>query len=204
MKNSTNPIIPDLGTFSYPLEVGNRGEYDRHFATFNYRSMDSLSYPRYDDSVNYYSKITVEVVREETILDSIETSPSTRSFWSEKYYRNETGGLYLYATNKYGIGENGLPKQNNSEKIIFKGIEFNSIAEITQSLELEFPKTYKIFSDSIRYENPPINILKYPLEFAGEWVYRLRKQPFSINKRLLEKVVIEANTQKKFLCYKIE
>lgn len=178
MKKSTNPITPDLGAYSYPLEVGNRCENDLHFATFNYRSMDSLSYPRYDDRVNYFSKVTVEVVREETILDSIETSPSTKSFWSEKYYRSGTDGLYLYATNKYGSGGNGLPKQNNSEKIIFKGMEFNVIAEITQSFELELPKTYKIFSDSNRHENPPINILKYPLEYAGEWVYRLRANLF--------------------------
>lgn len=210
-KKGTNPIIPVSNTFLYPLEVGNKWEYDRHIATYNYRSKDSINYPRYDDSVHYHSKINVEVVREEIILDSIETfivksletETSMQSFWSEHYYKNEADGLLLVAYSNYGGGANGLPKQINSQKIIFKGIEFNSISEITQTLDHILPRTYNVSTDSILYEIPAIKILEYPLSIYNEWIFRLANNPFGINKRVLGKESISLSSQI-FSCYKIK
>jgi len=210
-KKDTNPIIPNSDTFLYPLEVGNKWEYDRHFATFNYRKKDSIDYPRYDDSIHYYSKIVVEVVGKKTILDSIkasiiqsfETSSSMRSFWSEQYYCNQDNGLFLHG-HRFNIGGgNGLPKLINSEKIIFKGKEFNSIDEIIQSLDFILPKAYSICSDSIIYNNPPLMVLAYPIINSGEWIFRQSNEPFAINKRVLGKENITL-LSRVFLCHKIE
>jgi len=210
-KEDENPITTDEDQFIYPMEVGNTWEYDRHVATFNYRSIDSVDYPRYDDSIHYYSKINAKVVKKETILDtveafviqSLETEISMRSFWSEHYYRNQTDGLYLYAYNMDGGGANGLPKLSNSEKIIFKGKEFNSIAEITQTLDLILPKAYRIYSDSINYNNPPLRVLAYPIVNSGEWIFRQSNEPFAINKRVLGKENITL-LSRVFSCHKIE
>jgi len=210
-KKNVNSISLDNDQFLYPLEVGNSWEYDRQFSTFNYRSIDSLNYPRYDDSIHYYSKITVEVVRKETILDSVETSviqsletsSSMETFGGEKYYKNQTEGLYTYAYNMYGVGGNGLPKRSNSEKIIFKGREFNSVYEIIQSLDLISPNLYKISSDSIHYENPPVKILEYPLEISNEWIMRPAGYQITISKRMVGKEIIRLSSRV-FLCNKIE
>ncbi len=66
------------------------------------------------------------------IVKSLETETSMQRFWSEHYYKNDADGLFLVAYSNYGGGANGLPKQINSKKIIFKGIEFNSITETEQ------------------------------------------------------------------------
>ena len=207
-----NPIAEkgnDL--FIYPLKVGNSWGYNRHFATFNYRPLDSLDYPRYDDSVHYYSKIAVEVVRKETILNSvetfvirsIETSLSTQSFWSEHYYKNQSDGLYLYAYNMYGSGGNGLPKLAGINKVVLNGKEFNSVSEVFQSLDIILPKTYSVYSDSINYEDPPKKIINYPLETNVIWIFRPPNQPFAFSKRLLGEEPIDYDSQK-IQCYKVE
>ncbi len=211
-KEDDNPITTDEDQFLYPMEVGNKWEYDRHFAMFNFRPIDSLDYPRYDDSIHYYSKIVVEVVREETILDTVEafvfqssesSSLSIQNFWSEHYYANRKDGLFLYGYKLTGGGVNGLPKITNSEKIVFKGKEFNSVDEIIQTLDLILPKVYNIYSDSIYYEDPPIKVLKYPFETANEWIYRPPNQPFAISKRVLGKENMELFSRT-FVCSKIE
>jgi len=210
-KKSTNPITPDLGTFIYPLEVGNRWEYDRQVSTFNYRSKDSLNYPRYDDSLNYHSEIVVEIMREKTILDTIktfviqtgETDTLLREFWGEHYYKNQSDGLFLYAYNAYGGGSNGLPKFSNSEKIIFNGIAFNSFADITRTLDLMLPKIFTLNSDSLIYNDPPIKNLEYPIKTSNEWIIRESNKPFAINKRVLRKESISLPSRI-FSCYKIE
>ena len=206
-----NPIVRDEDQFIYPLEIGNTWEYDSHFATFNYRTIDSLDYPRYDDSVHYYSKIKVEIVKAEKVYDDIETfvirsveSGSTmQNLWSEHYYRNNADGLYLYGYKLYGTGGNGLPKRSNSEKIIFNGKVFDSVTEIVRSLDMILPKTYSVTSDSIQYENPPLKIINYPLETSNVWIFRPPNKPFAISKKLIGNESIDYNSQK-IQCYKIE
>ncbi len=210
-KEESNPITGDNDLFVYPLEIGNKWEYNRHFATFNFRSVDSLDYPRYDDSVHYYSKIVIEIVRKETIqnnietfvMRSVETGSAMQSLWSEHYYRNNNDGLYLYGYQLYAGGGNGLPKRSNSNRIIFNGVVFNSVSEITQSLDLVLPKVYSVYSDSINYENPPLKVISYPLNIDKEWRFRPPNQPFAISKRVIGKELVEYKAQQ-IQCYKVE
>ena len=96
-----------------------------------------------------------------------------------------------------------MPKLSISEKIIFKGREFDSVYEIIQSLDLISPKLYKIYSDSIHYENPPVKILEYPLETSNEWIFRPASYGITISKRMVGKEIIRLSSRV-FLCNKIE
>lgn len=166
-------------TFVFPLAVGNTWQYSRMFYAHNF-DPDSLAYLGFDTVVG---NKTTEIERIDTLLGSQETYVF-HTVWTESgssgdgySYRNNTSdGLYIYAY-QFGGGV-GPPKVALREGtyLLFKGMRFSSISELLDWVHSRMDITMNVgrlvVSDSIRYENPPVRDLAYPLEVGQRWVYR--------------------------------
>jgi len=187
--------------FTFPLKVGNRWEYSGELKYFNFNP-DTMAVA-FGDTL-YKSTIVQEIVRTETLLDSIDTyvfhDTNTYEdygvFESNAYYHEKKTGLYRIA---YDRGGKLNLKPVVNEKFYFKGRCFSSVAEITAWLQCALPRM-KIVSDSLIYEYFTRHCLKYPLEVGSQWIYL--NKPWGIDKRVegKEKVIVPAGT---FTCYKI-
>jgi len=195
-------------TFVFPLAIGNTWQYSRTFYSHNF-DPDSLAYFGSD---TVFGNQTTEIERLDTLLGSQETYVF-HTMWTEDngssgdgyFYRNNTSnGLYEYAYES--VGGVGPPKVALSEGtyLLFKGMRFNSISEFLDWVHSRIDITVvtrSIQSDSIRYENPPLRDLAYPLEVGQCWVYR-DGEPWRMEK---EVVGIESVTTPAIVanCFKI-
>jgi len=196
------------GGMIYPLSVGNSWEYSREMNLFFYQ--DSAGTPVYEDTATYTSTASVVITGKETLRDSIETYV----FYSEEndsfgtfgtysgidYYNNTDSGLYLYAYQSWGPYI--LPKTQTSSKILFKGKTFNSVRELSNYLQAALP-SYRVLSDSIYFEEPPVKSLQYPLKVGARWIYREADDPWRIDKVVTARDTIQVPAGE-FSCYKIQ
>jgi hypothetical protein len=95
-----------------------------------------------------------------------------------------------------------MPKTFNRKKILFKGRYFNGIREITSYITRAIPQNI-VRADSLIYEIPPLQSLKYPMKTESQWTYRHPGQPWQIDKKIVsyEKINVPAGS---FDCYKIQ
>ena len=175
----------------YPVQIGNRWVYNRTFSTFNVRP-DSLRFWFPDTSIA--SAVVVEVTGTATLLDSIKASvfhqtleEGTLTQVSDHYYANRDSGLYFIAYRGPG---NVIPKGSSKGKFLFNGIHFDDLKEITSYIVQSLPR-YRVFSDSLIYEIPPLLSLKYPLSVGSEWTFRPAGRPWRIDKRVLRKESVQ-------------
>ncbi len=200
-----NPIGPN-GTdgFIYPLKVGNQWEYNRTFSTFNFRP-DTLKNNQFIDTT-ITSSVIMKIIKKETLNNSINTfvfqetlKENNKTFIDDSYYANRDSGLYFYAYRGPGFV---IPKSSHSNKILFKGRYFNNIREITSYITKAIPQDY-ILIDSLIYEIPPLQSLKYPIKIGSQWTYTYPGKPWHIDKKILnyEKVKVPAGS---FNCFKIQ
>lgn len=193
----------DKEEFIYPLKIGNKWSYSREYSIFNFRP-DTIDIWRPDTTL---STSEIEIVRVDTLYDSIKTYVFHESlieegynpYESESYYNNKVDGMYLYAY--YGPGF-VLPKPRAKTKIYFKGRCFNNVREVALFVENAIPIRYSR-SDSIIYEHPPLLSLQYPLKIGSQWVYRMPDNPWAIDKKVLAKEDVRVPAGK-FKCYKIQ
>ena len=115
-----NPVGPNENNFIYPIEIGYKWEYSKELSPINFRP-DTLDIHSYLDTTST-ATIILEILREETIFDSIQTyvfhevlTVGNDQFESEKYYNNLDDGLYYYA---YRGGGYMTPKSNSRGKIL--------------------------------------------------------------------------------------
>ncbi|MFQ6007633.1 MAG: hypothetical protein ACE5K8_01650, partial [Candidatus Zixiibacteriota bacterium] len=89
---------------------------------------------------------------------------------------NTSDGLYIYAYESGGGV--GPPKValHEGTYLLFKGMRFSSLSELLDwvhsKTDMRMYVSTLMLSDSIRYENPPVRDLAYPLEVGQRWVYR--------------------------------
>ena len=188
-------------SFTFPLKVGNRWEYSGELKFFNFNP-DTMAVA-FGDTL-HKSTIIQEIVRTETLLDSIDTYVFHEThtyenygvFETNAYYHEKETGLYRVA---YDRGSKLSLKPAVKEKIYFKGRCFSSVSEITAWIQDMLPRA-KTVSDSLIYEYFTRQSLKYPLEEGSQWVYH--NSNWRIDKRVegKEKVIVPAGT---FTCYKI-
>ena len=172
--NNNNPINPNnTNEFAYPLKIGNQWEYNRTFSIFNIRPETLKNNPPIDTTIT--SSVIIKIIKTETILDSINTFvfqetvlENSNMFIDTSYYANLDSGLYFYAYLGPGIV---IPKVAHSIRILFKGRYFNSIREVTSYITKTIPQNY-ILIDSLIYEIPPLQSLKYPMKLGSRWTYR--------------------------------
>jgi hypothetical protein len=203
-EQSKNPIGNLYSDFIYPIEIGNSWEYDRTFILFNFRPDSIKHLISMSDTFKTYS--STEIRNKEMLKDSMLTYQfiesmveDTATFTGEYYYSNQADGLYLYA---YEGASHTLPKSGVSNKIIFRGLYFNQVQEITNYLT-SFDYGRILFVDSLNYENPPLQIIKYPLKEGLQWTLRETGNPFRLDRIILSEEIIQVSVGE-FDCIKIQ
>jgi hypothetical protein len=205
--DSSNPgmPLPFSDDFTYPLEVGSKWSYDREWSNFNFRPDSAgTSFPFTDTTL--YAKVEIFVDREEILMDSINTSvvitkdiENSTSFTSSHFYQNTDEGLFILAYDRGGSSIS-YPKMisNFSDDLSIGNLE--SFLRIS-SLHGILDPVNQHASDTLRYEDPPVQSFKYPLKKDLEWTYRSNN--FMISKKVIgtEKVTVPAGS---FDCWKIQ
>ena len=187
------PVIPLGDNFIYPLNIGNKWDYN---ASVEYLNIIPDSVRHYLNS--YSINLHVSVTRD-TILNSVpvyeikEESQDNPDSYS--YYSNEEAGFikYAYSNNPSLM----LPKINKIKKIIYKGNPYNSIDELIKKQE---DITNELF-DSIIFLDPPRIIYKHPLEIGQEWL--LNSSYIKINKKVIGEETLKTYLGS-FECLKIQ
>jgi len=198
-------LIDPSSDYFYSLKIGNKWEYTGEFYAFNFRpDTAGVTFP--SDTILYNS--VVEIVRTAILHGSIKTyvllerlEENDRYFEGESYFNNREDGLYLYA---YQGSVHAIPKPLalNEKRIYFKGRYFSHIREIARFIEKVIPFGYET-SDSLYYEDPPLQSLKYPVQIGSQWVYRKVGNSWRIDKKILGKERIGVSAGE-FNCYKIQ
>ena len=199
-----NPLGFDFFEYTYPMKIGNQWEYDRGFYLFNIRPDSIKSLLPITDTLRSYSSITIP--KQEILKDSLLTyqliedfTEDSRTITSESYYLHRMDGLYLCAYKGVGLT---LPKSGKAYKIIFKGLSFNKIHEITDYL-INLRNNAYYNADSLYYENPPLQTLKYPLKTGLQWTIRESGEPWLVEKKVIseERIKVPAG---RYDCIKIQ
>ncbi len=193
------PLSP-VGLFEFPMELGNRWEYER-VLIFSTASSDSLII---DTTIVSQIDIDMEVI---SILEKIPPLYELREILTDdgfeytdySYYENIEDGLYFKAYRGAGFA---TPKTASNTEILINGKRFASlrafIDAITRGTSLK-----RSFGDSLIVEDPPLLSIKYPLEVGAQWTYRTAGKPWRIDKKVVsyEPLRVPAGT---FMCYKIQ
>ncbi len=198
-----NPVGSEDGDYIYPIKIGNQWEYLRTFSTFNFRpdTLESIL------NTVVTSSVIMRIDRKEIIFDSIQTyvfhetltETNGPTYEDESYYNNLDNGLFFYAYRGPGFV---IPKTNSKRRILFKGKYFSNIREMTHFISMALPNKINI-SDSLIYEIPPLQSIKYPFEIKSQWVYRNPDIPWHIDKKIISKESVKVPAGN-FDCYKIQ
>jgi len=122
------------------------------------------------------------------------------------YYGQDDDGLYEhgYEGSATLSMPKGLPAREGQGGIYFKGMYFNNMNELFRLFQeaLPGPYLYRVDSTQQIIEDPPLEVLRYPLEQGTTWTFREAHYPWRIDKRVVgeEEVVVPAGT---FMCSKI-
>jgi len=165
-KDSSNPGLPLIENYKYPLNVGNKWNYSEHYTFTN---------PRPDSVQNYiddFSSNGEVIVDKDTIINSISVFKLKDKIVDQYgvfevygFYANTIDGLLKYA---YSGSSYGLPKVNQKIQFLFKGKRFSSVSEIIKTVELGCSLN-KIVYDSLYFFEPPRVVYKYPITQNLEW-----------------------------------
>ena len=188
--DNPNNLITTTDT-PYPVQLGGSWVYSRTFSTFNVRP-DSLRVWLQDTSIA--SSVVVEITGTATLLDSIKVSVFRETLQegafthvSDHYYATRDSGLYFVAYRGPG---NVIPKGTPKSRFLFDGIPFNDLKDVTCYI-MQLPPRFRVFSDSLIYEIPPLLSLKYPLSVGLEWTFRPAGRPWRIDKRVLRRELVQ-------------
>ncbi len=193
----------------YPLAVGNTWEYTHKWDTFYYADSTASTY---DDTTTMLFNIQVAVTDTASLGGTsglyrmATTAPdSLNSYEGVQYYGQNEDGLYSYGHEGSALLSmpKSLPTREIQGGIYFKGMHFNSAGELLDLLQQELPTCYTALSDSIILEEPPVKVLRYPLETGVTWTYRTIGNPWKIDKHVEgeEQITVPAG---EFVCYKIK
>jgi hypothetical protein len=181
-----DPCHPD-DSFIYPLQIGNRWDYSGSMVFFNFQP-DSLG-DFFPDT--FYASSTVEILRRETLHDTLETYVFHETFTlhgygvyhSENYFNNWSDGFYNFAS--YGVNDQLTPlKPGHQPSVYFKGRYFNTVREVFDWLKTGIESQARLV-DSLEYEDPPLRCLAYPLTVGAQWTYRYPGNPWHMEKAVI-------------------
>ena len=202
-KKSTEP--EEQSSFRYPVAIGNEWQYTR-IVSFSNIQPDTISHESFMPDTSYEE---TTITGRELLRDSIQTysfetlyEDDYHSIISTHYYAYKNTGLYLIGYKNLS-GVSCVPKNSifKGKRIIFKGRFYRSVHELSQSIQSLSP-LYKLTSDSVFFEDPPLLSLKYPFKIGEAWTYRENYNPWRIDKKILGKELI-AISAGNFSCYKI-
>ncbi len=226
MKNSIFPIVliilicfacergkkPSLGSFQFPMEIGNSWKYSLHTYSYNWEP-DSIGNIY---GINIFDTGTTEIVSVDTLFDNtiyytFETEWTSRDDTRPliEYIGNNDSGMYLYGYS--GSYWTGPPKINaNANKnghFIFKGQQYKNYEELYSTIvkSAKGISVAKVTGNTLTHEDRPIKELTYPLLVGKQWVYRDVDlgDEWDMDRKILniENVIVPAG---KFKCFKIK
>ena len=192
--------------FIYPLSTGNTWEYVREMDLYFY-SDTTVVQPQYEDTLTIISELSVTVTGEVFLNDTLETiemivfeTDSANTHNGKLYYQNNVEGLYIYA---YKSGGSMIsPRKKEGTTILFKGLEFDDYRQLSDFIQQLTPN-YRILSDSLYFEEPPIKTLQYPIEIGNQWTYREDNNPWRMDRKVMDRKDIELSIGT-FDCYEIK
>jgi len=197
--------------FRYPLAVGNTWEYTRKWDTFFYAdSTDST----YSDTTSMLYSMQVAVTDTASLggISGLYRMAATEhdsldSYEGIIYYGQDDDGLYEhgYEGSATLSMPKGLPAREGQGGIYFKGMYFNNMNELFRLFQEALPGPYLFKVDFTQQivEDPPLEVLRYPLEEGTTWMYRSAGNPWRIDKHVegKEQITVPAG---EFVCYKIK
>lgn len=166
--------------------------------------------PVYEDTLTITADINVTITGVLSLNDTLETfefyTTETECGQIEpaigiEYYKNNDDGLFMYAHKS--IGGIVLPKIYLEKSILFKGLEFNDFCHLSNFVQ-QFAPNYRVVSDSIYYENPPVKSLLYPIEVDAQWTYRQDNNPWRMDKKVISRIDVELDGLGTFDCFEIK
>jgi len=183
-----NPVDSEGPEFIYPVAVGNVWEYEAKQYNLNVRG-DSSHLVATDtllSTINVTVTETTPLTDGSTVYTFYEKITSaTGDVTNISYYRNESGGLYLYAFQHPGIY---LPKV--PARPVQPGQKMSALPGLA--------------ADSLTFPEAPIQILQYPLQVNARWIY-FRTPEMTYN---ADKLITDAGTLTtlagNFECYEIQ
>lgn len=198
---SKKPNDPPFTSFQYPLKTGTRWEYSGSNLMVNFQP-DSLE-AQYQDNIDEHS--TVEIIKDTTLMDSIEATifeeifiqfPAD-TFRTASYFRNTPDGFYYYGSS---LNKKMIPLKTNPRMPYyrFNGRAFNSVSAISSFL------TGSIAGISLHGDyDSPRKSLQYPLKVGQQWSTNEPPRKIRIDKVVVDTVTIEANSAQ-HLCMKVQ
>jgi len=191
--------------FRYPLHVGDCWVYDTNWSFYYY--------PDASDTVLtevFPSHSTVEVIRTDTLLQSMPVyvfqeilyeQLYQRSFQSISFYNSQSDGFFLYA---YRLPPNDkvLPKGSYPTARSFR---YHLSTTMLPMIEPIWGRTVgtSTVTDSLIFENPPVQVLPYPIGPGLQWKVRRFDGSFRLDKRVISKELVTVPAGD-FECYKIQ
>jgi len=194
----------DTQFYTYPMQVGNQWHYKETLTRTNF-DPDSLASEYGFSEISY---VNSKVLGTEILRDSIETlilgisSPGEPDVYASRdYYKATDEGLFIIAYSNAG-GSLIYPKKPTSATIQFKSYRFKDMQELSEFVQRALPLS-KSVSDSIIFEEPPVQTLKYPLTVGSQWTYRADYSPWRIDKTVIGRKTIYVDIGA-FYCYHIK
>lgn len=198
------PTSGNIETAGYPLQVGNSWTY--------LRTIDFL-YPGTNTAADFFAPpledyVYVTVDRTESITNYplsyvVKSRLEFSEDFSENYYDVKEDGLYHVAYSNAGAAPIVHPKQAQKGAINFNNKSYASMNELLAELTpTDNPGLPHLVADSLRYENPPLLTLKYPLQVGSEWIYR-QNFPWRMRKAVEGEKMIET-VAGNFFCFEIK
>lgn len=181
--NNSGSLPVDTSGFVYPFDIGNY---------WNYESISTVSDIRPDSIAHFFSEYPlygsgIMRIVKDTLLNGVTTRQFVDSYMQDSvtytskiYYLQSDTALIQYA---YSIhASSGIfPRLKNNLHLKFSGGEANSPAELL----LQYKNSVSnIPVDTLIYENPAPQALRYPIVTNFQWVYRNFEQSILTKKYL--------------------
>jgi len=203
---------PSLGSFQFPIEIGNSWKYSYQTSIYNWQS-DSLGseYGIIDVDTGTTEIVSVDTLFDNTIYYTFETEWASRDDTRPllEYIGNSDSGMYFYGYS--GHYRSGPPKVNadvnDNGYLIFKGQKYKNYNKLRSTI-IQSAKKFsanKVTKNNMITESYPVKELAYPLVVGKQWVYRDVElgDAWDMDRKILniENVIVPAG---KFKCFKIK
>ncbi len=181
--NNSVSVPVDTTGFVYPFDIGNYWNYENVSTVSDIRP-DSIAhffseYPLYGGGIMRIVKDTL--MNGETTRQFVDSyTQDSVTFTSKIYYIQSDTALIQYAYSIYA--SSGIfPRQKNNLHLKFSGRETNSPIELLLQFKIS---ASNIPMDTLIFENPTPQALRYPIVTNHQWIYRNFEQSILTKKYL--------------------
>lgn len=190
--------------YVYPMNIGNRWIYSTEIIRTNFDPESMENEFGFSESSTAICQVNgFQILRDsiETVVLGTTEQTDQYQYISHHYYQSTNDGLFIIAYQSAG-GAIVYPKNGQKARLKFKSLHFRNMIELSNFMQQAIPLR-KTASDSIIFEIPPVQTLKYPLIEGSQWTYRYDFNPWRIDKTVVGKTTIYLDMGA-FECYHIK